>query len=45
MSQRNQNLDDMPLVDLLLSTGKHDIAVEHVEMETGCASRSRLRCV
>ena len=30
MSQRNQNLDDMPLVELLLSTGKHDIAVEHV---------------
>ncbi|HLE63148.1 MAG TPA: hypothetical protein VI750_08420, partial [Pyrinomonadaceae bacterium] len=30
MSQRNQNLDEMPLVELLLSTGKHDIAVEHV---------------
>jgi hypothetical protein len=30
MSQRNQTLDQMPLVELLLSTGKYDIAVEHV---------------
>ena len=30
MSQRNQNLDNLPLVELLLSTGKHDVAVEHV---------------
>ena len=30
MNQRDQNLDDMPLVGLLLSTNKHDIAVEHV---------------
>ena len=30
MSQRGQTLDEMPLVELLLSTGKHDIAIEHV---------------
>jgi hypothetical protein len=29
MSQRNQNLDDLQLVELLVSVGKHDIAVEH----------------
>jgi hypothetical protein len=30
MSQRNQNLDNLPLVELLLSIGKREVAVEHV---------------